>query len=79
MRIVVHVELGHGAGERERESERGGRRAPAMTRALAREWEGAGYVGNLLFAVTARASLVDVVKEGGEWRGRRGRGGEFAR
>jgi hypothetical protein len=50
-----------------------------MTRALAREWEGAGYVGNLLFAVTARASLVDVVKEGGEWRGRRGRGGEFAR
>lgn len=25
----------------------------------------AGYVGNLLFAVTARASLVDVVERGG--------------
>lgn len=29
---------------------------------------GAGYVGNLLFAVTARASLVDVVKGGNERR-----------
>lgn len=28
----------------------------------------AGYVGNLLFAVTARASLVDVVKGGNERR-----------
>lgn len=49
-------------------------RAAAMTgEEEGRGWEGAGlveagYVDNLLFAVTARASLVDVVKGGNERR-----------
>lgn len=52
MRIVVHVELRRGAGK-------GGETMTGVE---------AGYVGNLLFAVTARASLVDVMKGGNERR-----------
>lgn len=52
MRIVVHVELRRGVRED----------GETMTGVEA------GYVGNLLFAVTARASLVDVVKGGNERR-----------
>lgn len=52
MRIVVHVELRRGA-------RKGGGDDAGVE---------AGYVGNLLFAVTARASLVDVVKGGNERR-----------
>lgn len=59
MRIVVHVELRRGA--------RKGGSDDAGVGGEGRVVE-AGYVDNLLFAVTARASLVDVVKGGNERR-----------